>query len=191
MRKKARAGRTRSVVLTVLVAVVLVAVMTATTPDQTVAWRTWQHRPVGQAGTLRDYTLTVVEARAGRAVEVRGEPLTSRAVFVVVRTKVFDTSDPVYLSRVWLATKDARRYDPRGEWSTFAPEIPVQPGFTSTGSWVFEVPDRRLMGAELVAENDGGEFDGYDEGLRIDLGLDETRIEPYVLQLPDPTVRVS
>lgn len=181
----------RSAALTVLVAVALVAALAATAPDTTVAARSWRHLAVGERGSIRDLTLTVLQARAGRAVEVRGEPLTSQAVFVVVRTAISDTRDPVYLGNVWLGTRDGRRYEPRGEWSTFRPGIPVQPGFTATGSWVFEVPERRVAGAELVVENDGAEFDGYDEGLRIALGLDETQVETQALQLPKPSVRVT
>lgn len=181
----------RSAVLTVLVALALIAAMVATAPDQTVAARSWRHLAVGERGTLRDLTITVLQARAGRAVEVRGEPLVSQAVFVVVRAAVEQTSDPVYLSRVRLRTQDGRSYDPRGEWPTYRPVSPVQPGFTVTGSWVFEVPERRLAGAELAVENDGAEFDGYDEGLLIALGLDETQIQEQTLQLPEPSVRVT
>lgn len=176
---------------TVLVALALVAAMAATAPDQTVAARSWRHLAVGQPGALRDLTITVVRANAGRAVEVRGEPLTSQATFVVVGAEVAHTRDPVYLTRVWLGTRDGRRYEARGEWSTLRPQVPVQPGFTSTGSWVFELPERRLAGAELVVENDGGEFDAYDQGLRIALGLDVTRVQQDPLQLPQPSVRVT
>lgn len=174
-----------------LVALVLVAVMAATAPDVTVPPRSWRRIAVGETGTIRDLSLTVIDVRAIRTLDVHGTPFTSRVAFVVVRAEVAATDDPTYLGQVWLTTRDGRRYDPREEWTTAQPPVPAQPGFTVTGSWVFEVPPDRLAGAELVVDNDGAEFDWYDVGLRAELGLDADAIGRQLLTLPEGSVRVT
>jgi hypothetical protein len=58
-------------------------------------------------------------------------------------------------------------------------------------SWVFEVPVDRLVGAELVVENDGAEFDAYDRGLRVDLGIVAPTVADRPLTLSEGSVRVS
>ena len=44
-----------------LVALILVAVMAATAPDVTVAPRSWRRIAVGETGTIRDLSLTVID----------------------------------------------------------------------------------------------------------------------------------
>ena len=186
-----RQRTTVSATLTVVVALVLVAVMAGTAPDTTVAPRSWNHIGVGETGTIRDLSLTVTDARATSTLDVRGTPFTSPVAFVVVGAEVAATVDPTYLGQVWLVTRDGRRYDPRDEWTSARPPIPAQPGFTVIGSWVFEVPVDRLAGAELVVDNDGAEFDWYDVGLRAELGLDAGNVGQQMLTLPEGSVRVT
>lgn len=193
-------GRTRrrdvpAAILTLVVGLVLVAVMAATAPDLTVAPRAWSRLTVGETGTIRDLSLTVTQVRVARTMTVRDTTMGSEGVFVVVGGDVAAVGEPTFVNNVWLATKDGRRYDPRGEWSSARPVKPVQPGFAGTGDWVFEVPPGRLAGAELVVENDGAEFDWFDSGLRVDLGLDgggpdPTTWEPRPVTLAPGSVRV-
>jgi len=186
-----RQRTTIAAVSTVVVALALVAVMAATARDTTVAPRSWNHIGVGETGTIRDLSLTVTDARATGTLDLHGTPFTSSAALVVVQADVAATVDATYLGQVWLTTSDGRRYDPRDEWTSAQPPIPAQPGFTVTGSWVFEVPPDGLDGAELVVDNDGAEFDWYDVGLRVRLGLDDGAIEQQMLPLPEGSVRVT
>jgi len=176
-------------VLPVAVALALVAVLSATAPDLTVPPRQWVPLAVGEPGTLRDFTLQVTEVRQASAVDVRGEPLTTTAVFVVVGVEADVLRAPVSFTSVALQTRSGDRYDPRAEWVTA--RLPLtQPGFTVRGTWVFEVPVARLAGARLLVENDPREFDGYDRGLRIDLGL--TAAAPAeTVRLSDASTRVT
>jgi len=135
-------------VLPVAVALALVAVLSATAPDLTVPPRQWVPLAVGEPGTLRDFTLQVTEVRQASAVDVRGEPLTTTAVFVVVGVEADVLRAPVSFTSVALQTRSGDRYDPRAEWVTA--RLPLtQPGFTVRGTWVFEVPVARLAGAHI------------------------------------------
>jgi hypothetical protein len=186
-----RQRTTISAVSTVVVALVLVAVMAATARDTNFAPRSWNRIGVGETGTIRDLSLTVTDARATGTLDLHGTPFTSSAALVVIGADVAATVDATYLGQVWLTTSDGRRYDPRDEWTSAQPPIPVQPGFTVSGSWVFEIPPDGLAGAELVVDNDSAEFDWYDVGLRVQLGLDAGAIGQEMLPLPEGSVRVT
>lgn len=46
-------------------------------------------------------------------------------------------------------------------------------------------PPGRVLGARFVVETDGAEFDSYDSGVRVDLGLtDATPVQPELAELP-------
>lgn len=180
----------RDRLLPVAVALALVAVLSATAPDLTVPPRQWVPLAAGEQGTLRDFTLQVTQVRQASAVDVRGEPLTTTAVFVVVGVEADVLRAPVNFTSVALQTRSGDRYDPRPEWVTARPPM-TQPGFTVRGTWVFEVPPARLIGARLLVENDPREFDGYDRGLRIDLGLAAAAPSGETVRLTDASTRVT
>ena len=182
--------RWRVGVLPAVGALALVAALTAATPDLTSPPRQWVSLAVGETGTLRDVALWVTEVNQASAVEVRGEPLTSTAVFVVVGMEADVLVAPASFSRVALETRSGDRYDPRPEWISAEPPQ-TQPGFTVRGTWVFEVPAARVAGARLLVENEPREFDGYDRGLRIDLALDDTTPVEGPVRLTDASIRTT
>ena len=168
------------------VALGLVALLTLTAPDLETPPRQWTEVSVGDRGTLRDKEVTVTSVRTTSALELRQQVLTSTGVFVVVGVEADALITPIYFRRVHLETRAGSRYDPRSEWIEAQPPM-LQPGFTVTGSWVFEVPAERVAGARLLVENEPREFDGFDQGLRFDLALDGATPRPGALRL-DPAV---
>ena len=180
----------RGGVLPGVVALALVAVLSATAPDLTVPPRDWVSLTVGERGTLRDFSLEVTDLQQVTAIEVRGEQLTTTAVFVVIGVEADVLVTPVIFRSVALQTRSGDSYSPRSEWVTATPPL-TQPGFTVRGTWVFEVPAARLAGARLLVENDPREFDGYDRGLRIDLGITAAAPTGGAIRLADSSTRIT
>ncbi|GAA3710460.1 hypothetical protein GCM10022204_31110 [Microlunatus aurantiacus] len=172
------------------VALGLVALLSLTAPDLQTPPRQWSAVSVGERGTLRDKSVTVTSVRTTSALELRTQVLSSTGVFVVAGAEVDALVTPIYFRRIRLETRGGLRYDPRSEWIEAQPPL-LQPGFTVTGSWVFEVPADRVAGARLLVENEPREFDGFDEGLRIDLALDGGPPRPSALRLDPASIRVT
>ena len=168
----------------------LVALMTLTAPDLDVAPRQWVDLTVGEKGTIRDIALTVTSVETSGSLTVRDTELTSTGVFVVVGVVADALVDPVSFQRVQLETRAGDRYDPRSEWISAQPPL-TQPGFTVRGTWVFEIPSDGARGARLLVECEPREFDGYDRGLRVDLGLDGSGPRPGALQPRDSSTWVT
>lgn len=168
----------------------LVALMTLTAPDLDVAPRQWVDLTVGEKGTIRDLALTVTSVETSTSLTVRDTELTSTGVFVVVGVVSDALVDPVTFQRIQLETRADDRYEPRSEWISAQPPL-TQPGFTVRGTWVFEIPSDGVRGSRLLVENDPREFDGYDRGLRIDLGLDGSAPKPGALQPSDSSTWVT
>lgn len=185
-----RPQRWRDRVLPLVGALVLVAALTATAPDLTSPPRQWVPLTVGETGTLRDFSIRVTRVEQAASVEVRGEPLTTTGVFVVVDVEADVLTAPTTFSRVQLETRSGDRYDPRSEWVAAEPPL-TQPGFTVRGSWVFEVPAGLGAGAALLVENEPREFDGYDRGLRIELGLETTAPVGGTVRLTDASTGLT
>lgn len=171
-------------------AVGLVALLSVTAPDLETPPRQWSAVSTGERGALRDKVVTVTSVRTASALELRTQVLSSAGVFVVVGVDVDSLVTPIYFRRVQLETRGGLRYDPRSEWIEAQPPL-LQPGFSVTGSWVFEVPADRAAGARLLVENEPREFDAFDAGLRIDLALDDEPPRPGSLRLDPAAIRVT
>ncbi len=132
---------------------------------------------VGEVGHAQRFDVEVTAVQLGRQVQrdATSEPLAAGATdtFVVVEIVLDARTEETPLSNVWLLTADGTRYAPRGEFVSAGPPLtPV--GFTSTGSYVFQVPVDRVDGARLLAEPEIPLFLTYDTTVRVDLGLDGT-----------------
>lgn len=192
-RRAPRAGSRLALrgLLPIIVALAIVAVLTAAAPDADTVPRRWTSLRIGETGAIRDLAVTVTGVESAAAINVHDSPLRSTGTFVVVHVEATALVDPVVFNRVRVRVRGGERYKPRPEWSLAQPPL-TQPGFTSTGTWVFEVPTSKVGGAELLIENDSSEFDAYDRGLRVDLGL--TAGEPAAgapLTVHDASVRVD
>lgn len=182
--------RVRTTLLPIAVALGLVALLTLTAPDTATPARQWTDLATGERGTLRDKVVTVTSVRTAPALELRQQVVTSTGVFVVVGVEADALITPVSFGRVRLQTRGGLRYTPRAEWIEAQPPM-TQAGFTVTGSWVFEVPADRVAGARLLVENEPREFEAFDRGLRIDLGLDGAPPRPGALRLDPAATRVT
>lgn len=146
---------------------------------------------VGETGRLREYDATVTDVRLVRRLpRYEGELVTEHA-FVLVTLEAAARTDGQNLRNIELVTAADVRYDPRPEG--FAAALPItQPGFTSRGTLVYEVPREALAGAVLIVGPDQGETTSFDRAVRVRLDLDEqTPVEPGAVELTDATTRVS
>ena len=120
-----------------------------------------------------------------------GELFTTSRALVVAEVDVQVRHRMTQLSKVYLSTRDGQEYDPRPEFIA-AGLTQTQPGFTRHATLVFEVPTRRLDGAELVVDADGASVDGYADAIRVDLGLhDPVRVGPETVTPAESTVTTT
>lgn len=149
---------------------------------------------VGETGVSSEFSARVLDVRLARAVQRDefSEPLTTDAAFAVVTLAADARTGTVTFSRtVWLLTADGVRYAPRGELQIAQPQL-VQAGFTSTGTYVFQVPPERLAGARLLVEPSVATFEVHDVTVRVDLGLvDDAVIAVDPILLDSPTTEVT
>lgn len=145
---------------------------------------------VGEVGRLREYDATVTGVRLVASLPRFEDVLTTEHAFVVVSLTAAARTEVQNLRNIELVTQ-GRHYDPRREW--FAAALPItQPGFTSEGTLVYEVPRDALSGAVLVVGPDLGETTGFDRAVRVELDLkDDQPVEPGPVELPDVTIRVT
>lgn len=145
---------------------------------------------VGQVGRLREYDATVTGVRLVDRLPRYEQVLTTEHAFVLVSLTAAARTEVQNLGNIDLVTA-GRRYDPRPEW--LAASLPItQPGFTSDGTLVYEVPRDALSGAVLMVGPDPGETTGFDRAVRVRLDLDDEQpVEPGPVELPDSTTRVT
>lgn len=145
---------------------------------------------VGEAGVATTFDATVLDVALAQTVrrdEYSEVDLTTDAAFVVVTVTADARTDTLLLSgNVALETADGRRYAPRDELTTAQPPT-VEPGFSTTGTYVFEVPPDRVPGARLLIEPGVALFLTHDTTIRVDLALDaSTAVAPSPL-VPEPS----
>lgn len=170
---------------------ILVAVLVGIRPDPITDFRrSYRDVGIGEQGQLRAFDITVTGVSRVAAVPLTEGAYVSDQTLIVVELEGSATTARAHFSELTLMTADGHSYDPRPEFSL--PALPItQPGFTSTGSLIFEVPPDRLEGANLVVDPDPAEFDAYDIAVRVELGLDEsTPVETLTDPLPEPVTSV-
>lgn len=149
---------------------------------------------VGETGVASTFDVHVLDVRLAQAVQrdELSEPLAADGRFVVVdisldaRTKRLTLVDDV-----WLLTASGHRYAPRPELISAHPPM-VEPGFTTTGTYVFHVPADRVPGARLVVEPATPLFLMHDITVRVDLGLTEdTPVLTDPVTPGEPTTEVT
>jgi hypothetical protein len=186
-------SRTRGYALRSLaVCLVAVAVLVAVRPDPVTDFRrSYADVGLNEPGRLRVFDVTVTSARRVVSVPRTKAPFTSDQALIIVGLEGAVRVAPTYFTAITLITGDGRSYEPRPEFAGAGPSI-TQPGFTTAGSLVFELPPSRLDGARLLVDPDGAEFDVYDAAVRVDLGLNEsTPADVLDDPLPDTTTWVT
>lgn len=184
--------RRRARVLPIAVALVLIGILVAITPDEDEIGRYYVDVAVGETGANRQYEAAVTDVRLTRAL-LRYEgapPVTSEQVFVLVTVTGGSTEESASYNRIELSTQDGKTYKPLDGFSLAQPKA-TQPGFRTTGTFVFELPPERVPGAKLIIAPDASSFLYYWSVVRVDLDLDDdTRTRPGPVQLPETTVEV-
>jgi hypothetical protein len=179
-------------VLGLLGCVVLALVVAVLTPDPAEHARRWTSADVGTWAAGPDVAARVQEVSVVRTADPGfGQPMTSSQALVVAGVDVQVRHRVAQLDHVYLRSRDGRDYEPREEFDV-AGLTETQPGFTRHATLVFEVPPRRLAGAELVVDADSTSVDVYADAIRIDLGLrDPVRISPETATPPGSTVTTT
>lgn len=142
-------SRLRSVAALV-VCLLVVAVLSGLRPDPLAAPRSyaagsdgWAHAPTASGRVLSaQLTRSVVRPRID-------EPLVTGFVFVVIELEVQVHDRVLSLGTVTLETSDGRTYRQLGDSGLDTLTL-TQPGFTSYGNAVFELPADRVAGATLI-----------------------------------------
>ena len=146
---------------------------------------------LSEVGRLREYDVRITGLRLTSLLQRNQDRLETEQAFVLVRLAVDVRTDVQNLRNIRLVTDRGSRYNPRPEWFSAEPPI-TQPGFTSEGTLVFEVPREDLTNAVLIVGPDLGETTGYDRAVRVRLGLDDDQpVEPYLIEPPDATIWVT
>lgn len=146
---------------------------------------------LGEPGRLREYDATATSVRLAKSIAKYEDTIPTEHAFVLVTIEASVRTDGQGFRNMELRTRDGRRYEPRPDW--FAAELkPTQPGFTSRGTQVYEVPTRRLAGAVLIIGPDQGEITNFDGAVRVDLGLTGRElVEPGPIVLPEGATRAT
>ena len=185
-----RVARVRPLVPLAL-CLVVVALLVAIRPDPATDFRrsysdVGVNRPDGSGPSTWRYQRARVAA-----VPRDGSAFVSEQALIIVTVEASVRTTRTFFGAIALITADGHVVRAEAGIRRAEPSI-TQPGFTTAGSLVFELPPSRLAGARLLVDPDGAEFDVYDAAVRVDLGL--TRATPAdVLDdpLPDASTWVT
>ncbi len=144
--------------------VAVAAVLLAPDSSEDVAWS----RPGADGWARGPYAdAQVTSVRLARQIEGGFRELSTSAVFVVVELEVSAHRELAPTGDLTLRTADGHTYSQRDDISVT--QVPaVEPGFTSSGTAVFELPPDRVAGADLVLIPHKGGLLSFRSGLRFD-----------------------
>lgn len=127
---------------------------------------------VGERGVARQFDATVLDVQLTQQIlrDSSSEPLVSTSTFVVVTLTADARTDSLGLGNIRLVTADGDRYVARSEAFSAAPPM-ASPGFTTTGTLVFQVPSDDVPGAQLLVVPDSEQFLAHDTTIRVELAL--------------------
>ncbi|WP_049569042.1 hypothetical protein [Nonomuraea sp. SBT364] len=123
------------------------------------------------------FSVRVREVTTARTIKYQDDVVPTEQVFLVVEAEATVPKEPVHLAPAVLFTADGKKYtatDKIDKMATLAYPW-IQPGWTTSGRFVFEVPASALAGAQAVFHLPLGGL--YVEPMppeaQIDLGIDE------------------
>lgn len=129
----------------------------------------------------------VTSVRLATRVEQGTTEVSTSRVFVVVGVEVAGHREFAPLGRFALHTPDGHSYAQRGELPLAQPSG-VEPGFTSAGSVLFELPPERVAGADLQLMPHAGGLLVFRSGVRFPAVVpDGTALERSVVLEPATT----
>jgi hypothetical protein len=160
-------------VLAIAAALAAVVAAVVLAPAGDIAWVDsgadgWARGPFAEA--------RITSVRQTQAVQSGYSRLETSQVFVLVGLEVTARRQLAPLGDISLLTSDGHEYRQRGELGA-AELLSVEPGFTGSGTAMFEVPPERLPGARLLIVPHQGGLLYYRSGLRIGLEVGELQPE--------------
>lgn len=164
-----------------LVCLLLVGLINASVRNDAPSMR-WYDGAPGRAVQSPDLDVIVTGVELAKRVEgSSAAELTSDGVLVVVHWAASVHRQTARFSRVELHTSDGLQVQQRDEFSGDAP-AGTAPGFTSSGSSVFEVWPDSVPDADLVVYGDRGAIYAYGYAIRInDLVADAESVADVVV----------
>jgi hypothetical protein len=131
----------------------------------------------GQDVDAGRFSVRVQKVSSARAVKADGKDIPAEQLFLVVEAAATVPREPAHLAQPSLLAADGKRYaatDKVPAAKTLANPW-IQPGWWTTGRFVFEVPPSALPGAQAVFQLPNSAL--YSEPLipeaQIDLGIDD------------------
>ena len=146
-----RTGRLRGV-LTLLVALIVVGLLSSLPFD--LGGVRWYEGRAGEPVDAQAFRVSVARVGLARTVQLSSATVTTDQTYVLVRVRYDIRRRPGGLGEVRLVTADGYRYAPLTATGTYsiAPP-PVEPGYTTSGVLVFEVPADKAVGASMEFQN--------------------------------------
>lgn len=137
----------------------------------------------GDKGEVVDagrFSVKVDSLESAKAIKVKTATVETDQIFLVINVSATVPKQPIHLGLPSLATEDGRTFaaTDRVERSATLANPWIQPGWWSTGQYVFEVPASVLQGARAVFEEHVGIVgalygDPVTPAAIVDLGIDE------------------
>lgn len=129
----------------------------------------------------------VTSVRLATRIEQGTAEVSTSRIFVVVGVEVAGHREFAPLGRFALHTADGHSYAQRGDLGGAAP-AGVEPGFTSVGSVLFELPAERVAGADLALVPHAGGLMVFRSGVRFpDVVPAGTELQRFVVLEPATT----
>ncbi|TRY20003.1 hypothetical protein FOJ82_03780 [Tessaracoccus rhinocerotis] len=170
-----------------LVGVGLVSMVT----DESQMVTRWYAGEVGETISTPDYDVRVTEVRLAREVIVRDEPMSTEGVWVVVEWEAAAKRQSAAFSPVALVTADGTVFHERDEVAGLMGVPRTDPGFTGSGTSVFQLPPDALDDVELTIERSQGFLFTHGAGVRVaDVVPDDADVEDSHVIGP-PTTEVT
>lgn len=179
-----------SEVLAFVVCIVLVGVVGMVTRAEGTVTR-WYDGDVGEVVVSPDMDIQVRDVKVARAVVVDEEEFTTPGVYVVVEWSVAAKRQAASFSKVQLVTADGTSYGQREEFLSDAGIRRTSPGFTATGTSVFQLMPEQLDGVELRIERSQGLLYTHGAGVRVRGLIASDAMVRDVVTLQEQTVEVT
>lgn len=143
-----------------------VGLVTMVTDDSQMVTR-WYEGEVGETISTPDYDVRVLDVRLAHEIVVREEPLATAGVWVVVEWEADAKRQSASFDPVTLVTEDGTTYEQRDEVAGLMGVQRTDPGFTGSGTSVFQVPPDALDDATLTIERSQGFLFTHGAGVRV------------------------
>lgn len=150
----------------------------------------WYEGDPGETISSPDFDLRVTDVMLAREVVLREEPLSTPGVWVVVEWEADVRRQSSSFDPVTLATLDGTVYEQRDEVAGLMGVPRTDPGFTGTGTSVFQLPPDALEDVVFSVERSQGFLFTHGAGIRVHdvVPADALVLESHVIGAPTTQV---